>query len=391
MSAKKKRKKKITRAKKQPVRSYKARKKGGRYVYPAGTFTAQRILLEAEEAREPVAEPAPEPEIPEPAEIPQAQIVLPEPQAESHGFPFRQMNIVLTCALFLCAGMTFMRTNKAPQRLAGSLKLQSETDLNDSLRILDAETAADLNAVVSLKDLRKPLEDYLKEQSGTWALYLKNLSTQEELKINDAQMECASLIKLYVAGTYLEALDEGKLSATPASENALERMITWSDNNAWTALETFIGGGIYENGISKVNEFAKKHGFKETGRLTGADSIYSPNASNYSSVSEVGRLLNEVYDGTFVSEDASEKLMSLLKDQHLVSKIPAGLPEDVSSANKTGELLGIENDAAIVFGLNTDYILVVMSADNQVGIAPYPELSSMIYKWLNPGTEDSDE
>ncbi len=41
--------------------------------------------------------------------------------------------------------------------------------------------------------------------------------------------------------------------------------------------------------------------------------------------------------------------MAYLKAQQLRSKIPDGVPSGVQTANKTGELDTVENDAAIVF------------------------------------------
>jgi beta-lactamase class A len=54
-------------------------------------------------------------------------------------------------------------------------------------------------------------------------------------------------------------------------------------------------------------------------------------------------------------------MMNLLKQQERRGKIPAGVPEGVIVANKTGELDYVENDAAVVFRDNCPYILCVMS------------------------------
>ena len=54
--------------------------------------------------------------------------------------------------------------------------------------------------------------------------------------------------------------------------------------------------------------------------------------------------------------------MIYLKAQTRTSKIPAGVPDGVETANKTGELNTVENDAAIVFKKDAPYVLVVMSS-----------------------------
>ena len=74
-----------------------------------------------------------------------------------------------------------------------------------------------------------------------------------------------------------------------------------------------------------------------------------------------------------------------------VGRHSAGLPEGIESANKTGELVGIENDAAVVYGLNTEYILVVMSDGNNVGTGPVVRISEIVYDMLNPGSIHVEE
>ena len=60
------------------------------------------------------------------------------------------------------------------------------------------------------------------------------------------------------------------------------------------------------------------------------------------------------------------------------------MPEDVPTANKTGELAAVENDAAIVFAPFGTYILCVMSDDVYLGVATQQtaELSEAIYTYL---------
>jgi beta-lactamase class A len=165
-------------------------------------------------------------------------------------------------------------------------------------------------------------------------------------------------------------------------------MICWSDNDAWEDLETLIGHGDYNAGLNAVTSFAKAHGFEDTGRLIGGESIYSFEADNTTSVSDTGELLSQVYHKEFVSEAASEKLLELMKEQHIITKIPAGLPEGIESANKTGELSGIENDAAIVLapeGMGKGYVLTVLSNDlagrNEEAIQAIVQISAQAAAW----------
>ena len=73
-------------------------------------------------------------------------------------------------------------------------------------------------------------------------------------------------------------------------------------------------------------------------------------------------------------------------NQNTRYKIPAGLPEGVSCGNKTGEMETTENDAAIVYAKDCDYILVVLSSDwnsKDQAISRIASMSEMVYEFLN--------
>ena len=85
----------------------------------------------------------------------------------------------------------------------------------------------------------------------------------------------------------------------------------------------------------------------------------------------------------FISEKASERILTDLRDQQKRSKIPAGVPSGIETGNKTGELDNVDNDAAIIWSPNATYILVIMSSDTTGRIAEIQKLSSMVYKSIN--------
>lgn len=381
----------------------KAKRKGGQYIYPAGAYRSVmgtvppvKLLPEVIPVPEPVIE-IPVPETPAAEEALTEKTVTADEQTEtadtSDGIipVWRQYMIPLAAAFALFAGFMAFRPKAAPVRLiAGAVKETASALTRDhELELSKADPLPELTVSVDLQSLKEPLEDYLSELSGDWAVYIRNLNTDEVLSVNDHQMPSASLIKLFTAGCYLEEVGTGRLEESWRSENDLAYMISWSDNNAWQDLETVIGGGNYINGLQMVTDFARAHGYENTGRLIGAASVYSADAENYTCVSETADVLRQIYEGTYVSEEASKKILDLMLDQHITAKIPAGLPEGIISANKTGELRGVENDAAIVWGQSMDYILVIMSDDNYAGTEPVRQLSSYIYGLLNPGFVES--
>ncbi|MGM9937931.1 MAG: serine hydrolase, partial [Candidatus Ornithomonoglobus sp.] len=101
-----------------------------------------------------------------------------------------------------------------------------------------------------------------------------------------------------------------------------------------------------------------------------------------------------ILDGTIINPEYSAKILDLLKRQEVLHKIPAGVPEGIETANKTGELEYLEGDAAIVYAPSGTYILVIISQDmDDPGIAQSQirNISSAVYNFRNPVLDENDE
>lgn len=236
---------------------------------------------------------------------------------------------------------------------------------------------------IDTEGLRAALEAELSTCTGTWALYWKRLDTGETISIGDEKMTAASLIKLFVAGAYYEAAEAGRI----AGNSALVRpMITDSSNDACNSLIDLLGDGDATKGMEAVNQFAASIGCASS--QLNRKMLEQTGVENYTSVSDCGRVLEMIYNGTYVSAGASAELLGYLKQQSRTHKIPAGVPAGVETANKTGELSGVENDAAIVWAPSGAYVLCVMSDDilsPAAGQGNIAGLSKMVYDYLeNP-------
>ena len=85
---------------------------------------------------------------------------------------------------------------------------------------------------------------------------------------------------------------------------------------------------------------------------------FEADADNYTSVQDCCAFLSEVASGQAAG---SASILDALRQQTRTGKIPAGVPENVETANKTGELTDVENDAAIVWLPDSAYILCIIS------------------------------
>ena len=204
----------------------------------------------------------------------------------------------------------------------------------------------------AMADLKTSLENELASYSGQWSLYLRNVDTGEEIRINDQPMVAASLIKLYVAGAYMEKVESGDLSSD--NEPKMDIMLDRSDNDAANTLIDLVGKG-------NINSFCQQHEF--TSSQINRKMLEPSSKENYTSTADCGEVLQEVLVGTYVSKSASAEIMQDLQHQQRTSKIPAGVPSGVKTANKTGELDYVENDAAIIWAPAATYILCIMSSN----------------------------
>ena len=242
----------------------------------------------------------------------------------------------------------------------------------------------------SISVLEKMIEDRIGQYDGEWSVYVKNLSTDESIVINDRPMKSASVMKLFIMGTVYTAFDDGSLERTEETMSLLDAMITASDNEASNQLLYLLGESSYERGIEKVDEFIREYGFSdmtvEYNGFNNSSTVMDSSRFNQVSAKDCGKLLEDIYHRTWVSRKVSNEMEGLLLNQHTRYKIPAGLPEGVLCGNKTGEMDTTENDAAIIYGEACDYILVVLSSDwnsKDEAISRIPSISAMVYGYLN--------
>lgn len=241
-----------------------------------------------------------------------------------------------------------------------------------------------------LDALEPVLEEQISGYDGDWSVYVKNLSTGEEFVINDRPMKSASVMKLFILGTVYRAFEAGDLERTQETMALVESMITLSDNEASNQLLYLLGNSSYGRGIEKVNDFIREYGFSDmTAEFNGFENsatVMDGSHFNQVAAKDCGKLLEDIYRRNWVNRAAANEIEQMLLNQHTRYKIPGGLPEGVLCGNKTGEMSTTENDAAIIYSENCDYILVVLSSDwssKDQAISRIADLSRIVYEYLN--------
>ena len=250
-------------------------------------------------------------------------------------------------------------------------KMEEEKQKEDQEQAVTEIPETSAAEAVFSEETEEELRGKLSSLGGTWSVFAEYLPTGEKISIDSQPMVAASLIKLFIAGAYLEDVQNGKLDSS--YDNDLKSMISQSDNYAANRLIRLVG-------MDRVNEFIQRQGFADT--QLNREMLADNGLENYTSVNDCGEVLDRLYTGNYVSEEASGRILSAMKEQTVRTKIPAGLPEDVICANKTGELAGTENDTAVVYTSQGDYIFCVMSQGLSAGNAhsAIRDLSSFLYE-----------
>ena len=319
-------------------------------------------------------------------------------------------------------GVPFIETQAENDTEALDSEVQTESDMEEDFMVVPdteyengmsgnaEETESQAQTESEAVNYPEPVNTVLtqvvsgREAMGEhWAVGYEDLESGAACGYHDADvMQSASVVKLFIMGAvyrYMCYPPEGE-EPVPFGEEyegqlreTLNNMITVSDNDAANLLIDRLGGGDFKKGAELIGEFCKENGY--VGTSIGRRFLESnPTGDNYTSAADTRKFLSDIYHGKLVNEEASAKMLEIVKGQALKNKIPAGLPEGFTSGNKTGEMpegygLGcIENDVAIIFppeGEGEGYILTVLSNDlagrNDEAIAAIQQISSLTAQW----------
>ncbi len=139
--------------------------------------------------------------------------------------------------------------------------------------------------------------------------------------------------------------------------DVIEKMITSSSNLATNILMEHTGA----DSIGKTMQLIKADGVLV---IRGVEDLkaYKLGLNNMTSAYGMMKVMEAVYRSELVADSSRQEMIEILKRQHYNSMIPAGLPEAVIVAHKTGSITGIAHDAALVFPPDASpYVLVILT------------------------------
>ena len=175
------------------------------------------------------------------------------------------------------------------------------------------------------------------------------------------------------SGRLQERLKNGPVTLTV--RELIAAMIEWSDNTATNQC-------IALAGMDDVNRMMDELGFRHTRlrrKMMDAAAV-ARGDENLSTPEEMARLVETIYRAKLVDGTASREMLELLKK--VSGGIREGLPLDIETASKTGELPGARGETGIVFLEGRPFVLSVMSAFIDDRRTPVPEVTRIVYRYF---------
>lgn len=251
--------------------------------------------------------------------------------------------------------------------------------------------------ITQSKEIEKIVQSSIENESGTYAVVIKNLKTGENYSFNETrQFDSASLYKLWTMGTVYQQIKDGKLTLDQpisASIPDLNRIFDLGDDAEETegSINTTVRGAL-EKMITISHNYsallltvtvknANVKQFLLDNQLTSSNTGSPPRTT----AKDIAGYYEKLYKGQLVSEVSSKEMLELLKRQQINDRIPKYLPDGTVVAHKTGELGAVKHDAGIVFSPKGDYIIVLMSETSSQEHAAEVEakLSQQIWEYFN--------
>lgn len=176
------------------------------------------------------------------------------------------------------------------------------------------------------------------------------------------------------SGRLQERLKSGG-PATLTVRELIAAMMEWSDNTAANKC-------IALAGMDDVNRMLDELGLRHTRlrRKMMDSAAVARGQENVSTPEEMARLVETIYRGKLVDEAASREMVEILKK--VSGGLREGLPLDIETASKTGELPGARGETGIVFLEGRPFVLSVMSAFIDDRRTPVPEVTRIVYRYF---------
>lgn len=244
----------------------------------------------------------------------------------------------------------------------------------------------------TIAELEQALNTYTADFPGFAALYLQDLTTGEEAKVDaDVSFSGMSTLKIGIVAAVLQKLDGGIQADDPASHDVgvlIDYALGESNNHAANQLLRWLGDGDMGTGTHRFTEFMHSLGFVSTYMQSGYDIEVqlpqiptpgnqrddwdtNPDTNLQSTPAEMGRLLAAIYQctlgkgiiiekyGDTLTPDECEAILFYMSHDEFQEMLWAGLPNAKAAwiVHKHGFAFESHSDVALIWGPTGPYVI----------------------------------
>jgi len=164
----------------------------------------------------------------------------------------------------------------------------------------------------------------------------------------DTGFVAASTAKLITAAAYYHEVEQGKRSLDTKlngirGQELIKSMITVSDNDAWSSLNTALTK-------KQLQAYAISVGLTDFNATT-----------NTINPKDIAILLQKLYGNKLINETHTKQLLGYMKEANYTNYIPTAVPEGVTVYHKAGWLNDRVHDSAIIDDGTNSYVLVIFT------------------------------
>lgn len=272
---------------------------------------------------------------------------------------------------------------------------------------------------LDMEGLKVKISNALKKHNGTYAIAFKDLTTGEELSVNEHEsFHAASTMKMPVMIEVFKQAAQGKFALTDSivvknefrsivdgspysldsirdSDHTLYRQIGQKRAIQDLVYEMIIVSSNFATNMiinlvdaKKVTQTMRKLGANQMQVLRGVEDTkaFQKGLNNTTNAYDLRLIFEKMATGKIVNEETCQAMIKILLDQKFNDVIPGNLPRDIKVAHKTGSIVKVQHDGGIVFLPDgRKYVLVILSKgfdNDEANKKMLAGISEMIYLYL---------
>ena len=250
----------------------------------------------------------------------------------------------------------------------------------------------------------KEIKRYLDNRIGEYSFYFEDLDGGYVYAHNEnVQMVSAGCIKLPIALVLFKEVEENrmnlkdKVSITEADMVYGKGIIHEFEERQYSIYELLISMLIQSDstsvnklidiiGMERINEQISLMGLKNTllKRKSIDERTEKAAIENISSSYDLSLCWKILYEASFLNKENSKQLIDILKRQQHKNKITFYIPDEIKPkiASKAGDLIGAENDTALIQIPKGNFVFTVMSKNlpnNVYGTVTITRIGKMVW------------